>query len=117
MSSSDGPAHAREVASRGDDAELPTRIVHTLRLGHSRTQRVTAIVLAVLVLACLLGVVTRTSFVPLMPLPAFAVAGFGLYRMRGAGDERRLLYWSYLTLGAGLLGFWLMSIVGRAVGS
>ena len=97
--------------------ELPTRIVRTLRLGHPRTQRIALIVLAVLVATCLLATLTRTSALPLVPLPALAIAGYGLYRVRGAGEDRKLVTWSSVTVGATVVGFWLMSVIGRTLGT
>lgn len=117
MSSSRPEPGDTQQQEQDESAELHRRIVRTLRLDHHLTQRIALIVLGVLVATCLLATLTRLSALPLVPLSALAIAGYGLYRVRRAGDDRMLVIWSSLTVSATLVGFWLMSVIGRALDS
>lgn len=93
--------------------ELTQRFVDVVPLGHRWTHRVAAITLGVFAAVCLAATFTRLSALPLIPLPAVAVAGFAHYRARRAGDDRGLLFWSGAMVGAALIALYLISIVGR----
>jgi hypothetical protein len=97
-------------------SDLAQRIVTATYLGHPKLHRSLVVVLAVLAVTCLIATGTRLSFLPLLPIPLFAIAAFALRRIRSTKDDhRQLLAWSALFILATLLGFWLMSVVARWV--
>jgi len=59
--------------------------------------------------------VARLSPLPLIPVPLFVVAGYALWRARGVTERRPLVNWVLLFALATLVGFWLISVVGRWV--
>lgn len=101
------------MSSTRELGELTQRFVDTVPLGHPWTHRVAAITLGVFAAVCVAATFTRLSALPLIPLPAVAVAAFAHYRARRAGDDRALLVWSGAMVGAALIALWLIAIVGR----
>ncbi|MEC3979107.1 hypothetical protein [Amycolatopsis sp. H20-H5] len=101
-----------ETRSLGD---LTERIVNAAYLEHPRLHRALVIVLVVLTGTCVVAVASRLSPLPLLPVPLFLVAGFALHRVRAVpeGEHRPLLVWSGFYLAATIVGFWLISVVGR----
>lgn len=93
--------------------ELSQRFVDVVPLGHRWTHRVAAVTLGLFAAVCVAATFTRLSALPLIPLPAVAVAVFAHYRARRAADDRGLLIWSGAMVGAALLALWLISVVGR----
>jgi hypothetical protein len=72
-------------------------------------------VLAVCTGTCVVAVVARLSPLPLIPVPLFLVAGYGLWQARGVRDRRQLFSWVLLFGLATIVGFWLIAVVGRWV--
>jgi hypothetical protein len=106
-----GPGEVRGIS------DLAQRIVTATYLGHPRLHRGLVITVGVLVATCVIAVATRWSFLPLVPVPLFAVAAFALRRIRlTKHNYRYLLAWSGLFVIATLVGFWLMSVVARRFG-
>jgi hypothetical protein len=106
-----GPGEVRGIS------DLAQRIVTATYLGHPRLHRGLVITVGVLVATCVIAVGTRLSFLPLIPVPPFAVAAFALRRVRLAKhNHRQLLAWSGLFVITTLVGFWLMSVVARRFG-
>ena len=93
-------------------SDLTYRII-TPYLSNPLLHRALWAVLLVLALVCLVATGVRLSPLPLVPIPLFAVAYYALRRVRAAGDnDRALLIWFLTLLGAGVVGFWALSVVG-----
>ncbi|MCU1681225.1 MAG: hypothetical protein JWQ81_1964 [Amycolatopsis sp.] len=109
-----GTGRRAEIRGIGDVAQ---RIVKAAYLGHPRLHRALVVVLWVLTGVCLVAIATRLSALPLIPIPLFGVGAYALRRIRATDveDHRRLLSWTGLFLLAVLVGFWLLSVVGRWV--
>src|SRR3954470_20350592 len=96
--------------------DLARRLVVGAYRRHPRWFRTYAVVLGGLVVVCLVGAGVRLSPLPLVPLPLFAVAAHAQRRLRGVGEDHKLLMiWSGIYFGAVLVGFWLMSVMARVL--
>ncbi|QWF77438.1 hypothetical protein [Amycolatopsis sp. CA-230715] len=94
--------------------DLARRLVVGAYRRHPRWARTYAVVVGVLVVACLAGAGVRLSPLPLVPLPLFAVAAYAQRRLRGVGKAHKpLMIWSGVFFGALFVGFWLMSVMAR----
>jgi hypothetical protein len=95
--------------------ELSERVIASAFERSPWLNRVLMGVLAVCTGTCVVAVVARLSPLPLIPVPLFLVAGYGLWRARGVQDRRQLFGWVLLFALAAILGFWLIAVVGRWV--
>ncbi|MEV7038024.1 hypothetical protein [Amycolatopsis sp. NPDC051061] len=95
--------------------ELSERVIASVLDRYPWLNRVLMGVLAVCAGTCVVAVVARLSPLPLIPLPLFVVAGYALWRARGVSERRPLVNWVLLFGLATLIGFWLISVVGRWV--
>ncbi|WP_033261160.1 hypothetical protein [Amycolatopsis vancoresmycina] len=95
--------------------ELSERVIASVFDRYPRLDRVLMGVLAVFTGTCVVAVVSRLSPLPLIPVPLFVVAGFALRQARGVTGRRQLVNWILLFALATLVGFWLISVVGRWV--
>jgi len=95
-------------------SDLTYRII-TPYLRNETLHRVSFIVLVALSAICLVATAVRLSPLPPLPIPLFGLAYYALRRIRSAAGDRALLTWSSVCLAAALLGFWLLSVVGRWV--
>jgi hypothetical protein len=95
--------------------ELSERVIASVFERYRWLNRVLMGVLAVCTGTCVVAVVSRLSPLPLIPVPLFLVAGYGLWRARGVEERRQLFNWVLLFALATLVGFWLISVVGRWV--
>ncbi|MEA5366681.1 hypothetical protein VA596_44620 [Amycolatopsis sp., V23-08] len=95
--------------------ELSERVIASVFERYRWLNRVLMGVLAVCTGTCVVAVVSRLSPLPLIPVPLFLVAGYGLWQARGVEDRRQLFNWVLLFALATLVGFWLISVVGRWV--
>ncbi len=95
--------------------ELSERVIASAAERYPWLNRVLMGVLAVCTGTCVVAVVSRLSPLPLIPVPLFLVAGYGLWRARGVTDRRALGNWVLLFAVAAMVGFWLISVVGRWV--
>ncbi|WP_033290820.1 hypothetical protein [Amycolatopsis jejuensis] len=93
--------------------ELSERVVASVLTRFPWIFRASEILLAVCTLVCLVAVGTRLSALPLTPIPLFVVAWLFLRRLRAAETRARQLRWSVLTALAAMVGFWLISVMGR----
>ncbi|MFJ1765182.1 hypothetical protein ACIOD2_32995 [Amycolatopsis sp. NPDC088138] len=95
--------------------ELSERVIASAFERYRWLNRVLMGVLAVCTGTCVVAVVSRLSPLPLIPVPLFLVAGYGLWQARGVEERRQLFNWVLLFALATLVGFWLISVVGRWV--
>ena len=95
--------------------ELSERVIASVFDRYPWLNRVLMGVLAVFTGTCVVGVVARLSPLPLIPVPLFLVAGYGLWQARGVTERRQLSNWVLLFALATMVGFWLISVVGRWV--
>ncbi|MEV6879507.1 hypothetical protein [Amycolatopsis sp. NPDC051128] len=95
--------------------ELGERVIASVFDRYPWLNRVLMGVLAVCTGTCVVAVVARLSPLPLIPVPLFVVAGYGLWRARGVTERRQLVNWVLLFALATVVGFWLISVVGRWV--
>ena len=95
--------------------ELSERVVASAFERSPWLNRVLMGVLAVFTGTCVVAVVARLSPLPLLPVPLFLVAGYGLRRARGVQERRQLSSWVLLFAIATVVGFWLIAVVGRWV--
>lgn len=95
--------------------ELSERVIASVADRYPWLNRVLMGVLAVFTGTCVVAVVARLSPLPLIPVPLFLVAAYGLRQASGATGRRQLFNWVLLFALATVLGFWLISVVGRWV--
>lgn len=95
--------------------ELSERVIASVFERYRWLNRVLMGVLAVCTGTCVVAVVARLSPLPLIPVPLFLVAGYGLWQARGVRDRRQLFSWVLLFGLATIVGFWLIAVVGRWV--
>ncbi|WP_103348745.1 hypothetical protein [Amycolatopsis sp. CA-128772] len=95
--------------------ELSERVIASAFERYPWLNRVLMGVLAVCTGTCVVAVVARLSPLPLIPVPLFVVAGYALRQARGVTARRPFVNWVVLFALATLLGFWLISVVGRWV--
>ncbi len=95
--------------------ELSERVIASVFDRYPWLNRVLMGMLAVFTGTCVVAVVARLSPLPLIPMPLFLVAGYALWQPRGVRDRRQLLTWVLLFALATMVGFWLISVVGRWV--
>ncbi|WP_318306457.1 hypothetical protein [Amycolatopsis solani] len=95
--------------------ELSERVIASVFDRYPWLNRVLMGVLAVFTGTCVVAVVARLSPLPLIPVPLFLVAGYGLWQARGVTERRQLVNWVLLFALATMVGFWLISVVGRWV--
>jgi hypothetical protein len=95
--------------------ELSERVIASVFDRYPWLNRVLMGVLAVFTGTCVVAVVARLSPLPLIPVPLFLVAGYALWRARAVTERRPLVNWVLLFAAAAVLGFWLISVVGRWV--
>ncbi|MEU7790203.1 MULTISPECIES: hypothetical protein [unclassified Amycolatopsis] len=112
------PAPATEPVAAGPVLgfrELSERVIASVFERYPWLNRVLMGVLAVCTGTCVVAVVSRLSPLPLLPVPLFLVGGYGLWQARGATERRQLVNWVVLFALATMVGFWLISVVGRWV--
>ena len=113
------PAPARDADAPAGTVlgfrELSERVIASVFDRYPWLNRVLTGVLAVFTGTCVVAVVARLSPLPLIPVPLFVVAGYGLWRARGVTARRQLFNWVLLFGLATMVGFWLISVVGRWV--
>lgn len=95
--------------------ELSERVIASVVDRYPWLNRVLMGMLAVFTGTCVVAVVSRLSPLPLIPVPFFVVAAYGLWQARGVTDRRRLFNWVLLFGLATMVGFWLIAVVGRWV--
>ncbi|GAB3159171.1 hypothetical protein GCM10027258_71820 [Amycolatopsis stemonae] len=95
--------------------ELSERVIASVFDRYPWLNRVLMGVLAVCTGTCVVAVVARLSPLPLLPVPLFLLAGYSLWRARGVSERRSLFNWVLLFAIATMVGFWLISVVGRWV--
>ena len=95
--------------------ELSERVIASAFDRYPWLHRVLMGVLAVFTGTCVVAVVARLSPLPLIPVPLFVVAGYALRQSRAATGRRQFVNWVVLFALATLIGFWLISVVGRWV--
>ncbi|WP_206795319.1 hypothetical protein [Amycolatopsis sp. MtRt-6] len=95
--------------------ELSERVIASVADRYPWLNRVLMGMLAVFTGTCVVAVVSRLSPLPLIPVPFFVVAAYGLWQARGVTDRRRLFNWVLLFGLATMVGFWLIAVVGRWV--
>ena len=95
--------------------ELSERVVASAYVRYPWLQRVLLGMLAVFTGTCVVATVSRLSPLPLIPVPFFVAGGYALWQLRGVQDRRQLLSWVMLFALATMVGFWLISVVGRWV--
>jgi hypothetical protein len=95
--------------------ELSERVIASVFDRYPWLNRVLMGVLAVCAGTCVVAVVSRLSPLPLIPVPLFVIAGYALWRARGVTERRPLVNWVLLFGVATMVGFWLISVVGRWV--
>jgi len=95
--------------------ELSERVVASVFARYPWLYRVLAGTLGLFVVVCVVATVSRLSPLPLLPVPLFAVAGYALWRLRDVPGRRELLSWVLVFTCATMVGFWLISVVGRWV--
>jgi hypothetical protein len=95
--------------------ELSERVIASVADRYPWLNRVLMGVLAVCTGTCVVAVVARLSPLPLIPVPLFVVGAYGLWRARGLTERRQLFNWVLLFAVATMVGFWLISVVGRWV--
>lgn len=97
--------------------ELSERVVASVLTRCPWLYRASTIMLAVFAAVCLVAVGTRLSALPLIPIPLFAGAWYFLRLLRAAETRPLQLRWATLFVVATMVGFWLISVVGRWVSS
>jgi hypothetical protein len=95
--------------------ELSERVIASVAERCPWLHRVLMGMLAVFTGTCVVAVVSRLSPLPLIPVPLFVVAAYGLRQARGVTERRRLSNWVLLFALATIVGFWLIAVVGRWV--
>ncbi|MEV6825391.1 hypothetical protein [Amycolatopsis sp. NPDC051102] len=95
--------------------ELSERVIASVFERYPWLNRVLMGMLAVFTGTCVVAVVARLSPLPLIPVPLFVVAGYALRQARGVSARRQLFNWVLLFALATIVGFWLISVVGRWV--
>jgi hypothetical protein len=95
--------------------ELSERVIASAFDRYPWLNRVLMGMLAVFTGTCVVAVVARLSPLPLIPVPLFVVGGYALWQARGVSGRRQLFNWILLFALATLVGFWLISVVGRWV--
>ncbi|MET8997399.1 hypothetical protein [Amycolatopsis sp. Hca4] len=95
--------------------ELSERVIASVADRYPWLHRVLLGVLAVFTGTCVVAVVSRLSPLPLIPVPLFVVAAYGLRQARGVTERRQLFNWVLLFAVATTVGFWLIAVVGRWV--
>jgi hypothetical protein len=95
--------------------ELSERVIASVAVRYPWLNRVLMGVLAVFTGTCVVAVVARLSPLPLIPVPLFVVAAYGLWQARGVTERRQLFNWVLLFAVATMVGFWLIAVVGRWV--
>ena len=95
--------------------ELSERVIASVADRYPWLHRVLMGMLAVFTGTCVVAVVSRLSPLPLIPMPLFVVAAYGLRQARGVTDRRQLFNWVLLFALTTLVGFWLIAVVGRWV--
>jgi hypothetical protein len=95
--------------------ELSERVIASVAERYPWLHRVLMGMLAVFTGTCVVAVVSRLSPLPLIPVPFFVVAAYGLRQARGVTDRRQLFNWVLLFALTTLVGFWLIAVVGRWV--
>jgi hypothetical protein len=95
--------------------ELSERVIASVFDRYPWLHRVLMGVLAVCTGTCVVAVVSRLSPLPLIPVPLFVAAGYGLRRARAVTERRALFTWVLLFGLATVVGFWLIAVVGRWV--
>ncbi|MEV7094079.1 hypothetical protein AB0M80_14720 [Amycolatopsis sp. NPDC051045] len=95
--------------------ELSERVIVSVADRYPWLNRVLMGMLAVFTGTCVVAVVARLSPLPLIPVPLFVVAAYGLWQARGVTERRQLFNWVLLFAVATMVGFWLISVVGRWV--
>ncbi|WP_410569519.1 hypothetical protein [Amycolatopsis sp. cmx-4-61] len=95
--------------------ELSERVIASVAGRYPWLNRVLMGVLAVFTGTCVVAVVARLSPLPLIPVPLFVVAAYALRQTRGVTERRQLVNWVLLFALATVVGFWLISVVGRWV--
>ncbi|WP_410612148.1 hypothetical protein [Amycolatopsis sp. lyj-109] len=95
--------------------ELSERVIASVSDRYPWLHRVLMGMLAVFTGTCAVAVVSRLSPLPLIPVPLFVVAAYGLRQARGVTERRQLFNWVLLFAMATLVGFWLIAVVGRWV--
>lgn len=95
--------------------ELSERVIASAVDRYPWLNRALMGVLAVCTGTCVIAVVARLSPLPLIPVPLFLLGGYGLWQARGVTDRRQLFNWVLLFALATMVGFWLISVVGRWV--
>ncbi|SFW73666.1 hypothetical protein [Amycolatopsis australiensis] len=96
--------------------ELSERVIASASDRYPWLNRVLMGMLAVFTGTCVVAVVARLSPLPLIPIPLFLVGGYALWRARAVTERRALFNWVLLFGVATMVGFWLISVVGRWVG-
>ena len=97
--------------------ELSERVVASVLTRCPWLYRACTVMLAVFAAVCLVAVGTRLSALPLIPIPLFAGAWYFLRLLRAAETRPLQLRWATLFAVATMVGFWLISVVGRWVSS
>ncbi|WP_245787441.1 hypothetical protein [Amycolatopsis saalfeldensis] len=97
--------------------ELSERVVASVLARCPWLYRASTVMLAVFAAVCLVAVGTRLSALPLIPIPLFAGAWYFLRLLRAADSRPLQLRWATLFVVATMVGFWLISVVGRWVSS
>lgn len=112
-----GPAPAGDTPAGTPPGfrELSERVIASAFVRYPWLNRVLMGVLAVCTGTCVVAVVARLSPLPLIPVPLFLVGGYGLWQARGLRERRQLFNWVLLFALATMVGFWLISVVGRWV--
>ncbi|MDQ7806913.1 hypothetical protein Q5425_24505 [Amycolatopsis sp. A133] len=95
--------------------ELSERVIASVADRYPWLNRVLMGMLAVFTGTCVVAVVARLSPLPLIPVPLFVVAAYALWRAHGVTARRQLFNWVLLFALATMVGFWLISVVGRWV--
>ncbi|ADJ48463.1 hypothetical protein AMES_6638 [Amycolatopsis mediterranei S699] len=95
--------------------ELSERVIASVAERCPWLHRVLMGMLAVFTGTCVVAVVSRLSPLPLLPVPLFVVAAYGLRQARGVTERRQLFNWVLLFALATIVGFWLIAVVGRWV--
>ena len=95
--------------------ELSERVIASVADRYPWLHRVLMGMLAVFTGTCVVAVVSRLSPLPLIPVPLFVVAAYGLRQARGVTERRQLFNWVLLFALATIVGFWLIAVVGRWV--
>ncbi|KDN22859.1 hypothetical protein [Amycolatopsis rifamycinica] len=95
--------------------ELSERVIASAADRYPWLPRVLMGMLAVFTGTCVVAVVSRLSPLPLIPVPLFVVAAYGLRQARGVTERRQLFNWVLLFGVATMVGFWLIAVVGRWV--